>query len=197
MIMDMDWLDSIFELEKECFQTFYTLDMLKSCSESDSYQIFLFFLLDKQEKNMDKTLIFLVSHQGVQILNSKFLRKKQDINSLKFFSNDQKPFIIGYAIFLTLEDFSVELLRLGIRKILQNQGFGTYFLNKIIEYYFLERKNDKIFLEVSEENQKAIHLYKKLGFRNYAIRKKYYYHNQSSALCMVLEKKFYNLNQNK
>lgn len=177
----MDWLDTISELEKECFEIPYTLEILKNCFESDHYNFFLLFLIDK------KTFVCSLSKHEIQLLDSNILEGEKNLSLPRIFKEFSKKYLLGYAIFLRLADFSAELLRVGIKKDFQNQGLGVAFLDKIIQYYFSKKEINRIYLEVSEQNRKAIYLYKKLGFQVYAVRKKYY-NNQTHAYCMLLEK---------
>ena len=54
----------------------------------------------------------------------------------------------------------------------QNHGIGTKLINYVIDKYKEKCKN--ITLEVRKDNEKAIKLYKKVGFIEKAIRKNYY-----------------------
>ncbi|MDD3453813.1 MAG: GNAT family N-acetyltransferase [Bacilli bacterium] len=57
------------------------------------------------------------------------------------------------------------------------QGIGS----KLINYLIVNNKFDNITLEVNVTNKKAINLYKKFGFTEITIRKKYY-HDQDAIM---------------
>ncbi|MGE4384240.1 MAG: ribosomal protein S18-alanine N-acetyltransferase [Endomicrobiaceae bacterium] len=91
--------------------------------------------------------------------------------------------IIGFIIYHIIFDES-EILNIVIDTSFRKQKFGEKLLQYVIND--VKHKNvKKIFLEVRESNKPAINLYKKNGFTEYNIRKKYY--NNENA---VLMKKF-------
>ena len=80
--------------------------------------------------------------------------------------------IIGFAgIKYNFEN--VELMNIVVKKKYRKQGFGYILLKEIINKSS-EFDTSKIGLEVSEKNIGAIELYKKVGFKQVGIRKKYY-----------------------
>ena len=80
--------------------------------------------------------------------------------------------IVGFAgIWITPD--TVELNNIVIKKDSRGKGYSKILLEKLIE--ISEETSREIFtLEVSEENIVAINLYKKYGFENVGLRKKYY-----------------------
>lgn len=74
---------------------------------------------------------------------------------------------------------------LNIASSVKNKGYATKLIEKVIE----KAKADGIvnlWLEVDAENARAISLYQKLGFKQIAVRKKYY-KNGNDALILRLE----------
>lgn len=67
----------------------------------------------------------------------------------------------------------VEIINFNVLKFFQNQHIGSSLLQKLIELA-TDNNMENITLEVRCDNEKAIYLYKKYGFRNVSIRKKYY-----------------------
>jgi diamine N-acetyltransferase len=63
----------------------------------------------------------------------------------------------------TMDDESLEIERIYIRKDLQRHGLGKYLLNKAMEVA-LEHHKQKVWLGVWEKNENAIEFYKKMGF---------------------------------
>lgn len=83
--------------------------------------------------------------------------------------------LIGYIYYSKSIDEG-EIYQLGIKKEYQNNKLGELLLNKSL----LELKKEgikNIFLEVRDNNNPAISLYKKIGFNQIYIRKKYYDNN--------------------
>lgn len=80
--------------------------------------------------------------------------------------------ILGLAgIWITPD--TVELNNIVIKKDSRGKGYSKVLLEKLIEIS-KETSREIFTLEVSEENVVAINLYKKYGFENVGLRKKYY-----------------------
>ncbi len=80
--------------------------------------------------------------------------------------------IVGFAGILILPD-STEITNIVTKKSERKKGIGNLLLHKIIELTG-EMNKEEISLEVNEENIEAISLYKKNGFEQVGLRKKYY-----------------------
>lgn len=92
--------------------------------------------------------------------------------------------VVGFAGIIILPD-DVEITNIVTKKNERKKGIGKLLLDKLIQMAF-ELKKD-ISLEVNEENNAAINLYKKAGFEEVGIRKKYY-NGKNNAIIMT--KKF-------
>ena len=79
--------------------------------------------------------------------------------------------IVGFAGVIILPD-DVEITNIVTKKSERKKGIGKLLLDKLIQMAF-ELKKD-ISLEVNEKNIPAINLYKKAGFEEVGLRKKYY-----------------------
>lgn len=86
----------------------------------------------------------------------------------------------GFIIFDIIYD-RCEIIDIYTVEKFRNVGIATKLINEIIKDY--EIKN--ITLEVSVNNEVAIKLYKKLEFKNVALRKEYY--NGVDAFLMLKE----------
>ncbi len=62
-------------------------------------------------------------------------------------------------------------------KRFQNKGHGTEALSLLINYIFNELNLRKIYLKVFASNERAIHVYKKLGFEVEGVLKKHLFRN--------------------
>jgi ribosomal-protein-alanine N-acetyltransferase len=78
----------------------------------------------------------------------------------------------GYYCVKLIDDIA-EFLSIGVSPQLQGQGIGFVMCSHMIEHCKINGVQ-KIFLEVSVQNFKAISLYKKLGFFVIDLRKQYY-----------------------
>ncbi len=91
-------------------------------------------------------------------------------NKLYFgFRIDEKGFILCRKI---LDE--IEIITFGVIPIYRRQGLGRRLLQSVINYAKTTSKNNKIFLEVAEDNIPAQSLYKSFGFQKISIRKNYY-----------------------
>ncbi|MBZ4672290.1 MAG: ribosomal-protein-alanine acetyltransferase [Deferribacteraceae bacterium] len=77
--------------------------------------------------------------------------------------------ITGYVVLYILID-EIDIANISVKKEYQGCKIGSrlmeFVLNKYIGYMF--------YLEVREDNMKAIALYEKFGFKSYSMRKDYY-----------------------
>ena len=102
--------------------------------------------------------------------NSKYIVAKEGEN------------IVGFAgIWISPDD--VEITNIVTKKTERKKGIGSLLLEKLIEMA-KETKRSNISLEVNENNIGAEYLYKKYGFENVGIRKKYY-HGKDNAIIMT------------
>lgn len=159
--------------------------MLHNTEEQD----FLASHVRKAEKN-DLNYLLQIEKECFPIPYSeegcKSLLKNSDVYLLIC-----KSETVGYAA-LKIIPPEAELWRFAIRPKWQRKKFGHYLWN-FIEEILLKKEIQKVYLEVSQNNQAAISFYKKCGFNQYHIRKNYY-DTQNHALC--LEKALYSLLDN-
>ena len=85
--------------------------------------------------------------------------------------------VIGYLYALIFID-NIDLLSIFVSKNKRCQHFGSKLMKQLIN----EVKNQTITLEVSAQNNEAINLYKKYGFKEVGLRKNYY--EDSDAMIM-------------
>ena len=130
--------------------------------------------------------------------------KKEDIDDVLdivdnwtrtiFFEEIKNPFsynfvlawrdiIIGYLNFWIVPD-GIELNNIAIHENFRGKGYGKLLLQFLIECGKVF-KSERIFLEVKEDNLIAQNLYKKYGFKEIYIRKRYYSDNKNA---IVMEK---------
>ena len=88
--------------------------------------------------------------------------------------------IIGFAGLSTCLD-EATLNNIVVKKSHRNRGIGGELLEALIELCS-ELRMRTFTLEVDTENEPAIHLYEKFGFKNLGIRKKYYNNTQDAII---------------
>ena len=88
--------------------------------------------------------------------------------------------VCGYTFFRTCAPES-ELLRLAVAKDRRRQGVGSTLLQHAL-LDFSKQGYTTCFLEVRCSNEEARHLYRKAGFHQVGIRKKYYSQPVEDAL---------------
>ena len=91
--------------------------------------------------------------------------------------------LVGY-IGMNLVIDECDIIRIAIHKDYQGQGLSKELFNNAIEY-MNTIGIEKILLEVSHINNKAISLYEKLGFKK-IFHRPHYYHDGSDALIYQL-----------
>ena len=96
---------------------------------------------------------------------------------------EDNDFIIGYGgVYIMYENS--EITTLGVDSSYQRHGYGKILLEHMI--LLAKQKECEIMsLEVRVSNEKAIGLYKKLGFEQAGIRKNYYEDNHEDAYLMI------------
>ena len=93
----------------------------------------------------------------------------------------------GFCIF-SCNEKEAEIITMAILPKYQNQGIGFLILTEL-EGILSEISCNKVFLEVASNNLIAIHLYDKLGFKSFGIRKNYYSISENKKVNAILMKK--------
>jgi len=93
----------------------------------------------------------------------------------------------GFCIF-SCNEKEAEIITMAILPKYQNQGIGFLILTEL-EGILSEISCNKVFLEVASNNLIAIHLYDKLGFKSFGIRKNYYSVSKNKKVNAILMKK--------
>ena len=81
--------------------------------------------------------------------------------------------IVGYAVTKIKTGGIVHIVAIAVLSKYRNKKLGTKFLGSIHDYYNASKTN-YFFLEVKNNNEKAIRLYKSLGYNISEFRKNYY-----------------------
>ncbi len=95
----------------------------------------------------------------------------------------KEEILCGYVT-VSCNPWEAEILRIAVKKEFRNNGIAKKLLG-LIKEDCLNKNKEKILLEVSSKNETAINLYSSFGFKNIAVRKKYY-ENTEDAIIMEL-----------
>lgn len=93
-------------------------------------------------------------------------------------------YVVGFIDYWITFD-SATIAQIAIDKRYQNRGLAKALIKEMINDCYA-KKVQTITLEVRTHNVRAIHLYKKMGFKETLIKKKYYT-NGDDALYMLRE----------
>lgn len=111
------------------------------------------------------------------------LKQELENGKSKYFVAKQENEIVGFAGILLIID-QVNIMNIVVKKDKRNFGIGSLLLEEIIRYSKIHNATS-ITLEVNEKNILAIKLYKKYGFKQVGLRRKYY-NNEDNAILMDL-----------
>ncbi len=85
--------------------------------------------------------------------------------------------VLGY-LEIRLVDGVLDIMNLFVNEEDRRKGIATELMNKMIQ----EENYSRIMLEVNENNDSAIRLYNKLGFKEISLRDRYY--GEDTAIIM-------------
>ena len=85
------------------------------------------------------------------------------------FTQDGQP--IGYFVGAVSLD-EAELYRIGVLPEFRGRGHSKHIMEAFLDS--LPQKTERVFLEVRESNLPAVGLYKRYGFEDVGVRKRYY-----------------------
>lgn len=112
--------------------------------------------------------------------HDSIIKEINNSSSINFICKNNKQ-IVGYSMgWMIKKEFQIN--NICIKRDFRKKKYG-YFLLKHLLQVLATLKCKKVYLEVDEENYKAIRLYEKVGFIVSYIRKKYY-NNGNDALVM-------------
>lgn len=98
-----------------------------------------------------------------------------DTDSVYNYMEDE--IVLGY-LEIRLVDGVVDIMNLFVSEDERRKGIATSLMNEMIE----KENFNRIMLEVNENNNPAIRLYTKLGFKEISYRERYY--DEDTALIM-------------
>lgn len=77
-------------------------------------------------------------------------------------AEDIEGLTLGYAILLDNAPGRVEWRRIIVAR--RGDGIGKAFMAAVLDYFFTNHKAEVVWLDVYEQNDRARHVYEKLGF---------------------------------
>lgn len=83
--------------------------------------------------------------------------------------------------------WDVDILNVAVSKDYRRRKIGETLITKLVAHYMIQGA-EKIFLEVRKSNEIAQNLYKKFGFTQIAVRKKYYENTEDAIIMQKLLK---------
>ena len=158
--------------------------------------------MQNYQHNRHQKFYELMEYKEIRSLSEKFAKihsKSFNQKNLKYSSdfilsllkNPSISYIYkknkGFCIF-SCNEKEAEIITMAILPKYQNQGIGFLILTEL-EGILSEISCNKVFLEVASNNLIAIHLYDKLGFKSFGIRKNYYSVSENKKINAILMKK--------
>ena len=98
-----------------------------------------------------------------------------DIDSIYNYMDGEK--VLGY-LEIRIIDGVLDIINLFVNEENRRQGIATSLMNEMME----KEDYSRIMLEVNENNNEAIKLYNKLGFKEISLRERYY--GEDTAIIM-------------
>ena len=115
--------------------------------------------------------------------NENILKSELENNNSYYIVAKKNDSIVGFGgLWKSIDD--IHITNIVTKKAYRNKGIGKSILNELMIQAKILGYNI-ITLEVNENNLPAISLYKKLGFKEVGIRKRYY-NNTDNAIIMNL-----------
>ncbi|MFN3550769.1 MAG: ribosomal protein S18-alanine N-acetyltransferase [Endomicrobiia bacterium] len=130
-------------------------------------------ITEAKEKDLEQ--IYQIEKENFSYFWSKdfiLFNIKLPKNLKKFFVAKIDENVVGYVVCLT-SDKTSHIINISVKKDFQNLGIGNKLLDFIIKSFKTENFKS-IILEVRASNLVAISLYKKFGFKEVRIKKKFY-----------------------
>ena len=133
--------------------------------------------------NADVVSVFEIEKKLIGTGSIDDIKKSLESDVINYFVLKNNGVVLGFLELSTLPP-EMELFDISIDEKFQGKGYAKLLMNFMIDFA-KENKCETIFLEVNRINQKAISLYDKFGFKEYAVRKNYY--GENDAILMKLE----------
>ena len=122
----------------------------------------------------------IIETNNIDKIFNEIFHKELKLNTYsKIIAYKENNDIVGFCVYDLIYE-RIEIEYIGVSEAFRGRNIGYKLLKYIIDTYNLE-----ISLEVNKNNEIAINLYKKLGFKVVTERKSYY--NGEDAYLMIRE----------
>ena len=127
--------------------------------------------------------VFEMENENLGTGDIESILKTIDNKNLNYYVLLSEGAVVGFFECLILPP-EIELYDIVVSKEFQGKGYSKIMMDFLLE---LAKENnvETILLEVNKMNNRAINLYLKYGFKEYAVREKYY--GENDAILMRLE----------
>lgn len=98
-----------------------------------------------------------------------------DTDSIYNYMDGEK--VLGYLEIRNVDNV-IDIMNLYVNEENRHKGIATSLMNEVIE----KEEYSRIMLEVNENNNEALRLYNKLGFKEISLRERYY--GENTAIIM-------------
>ncbi len=98
-----------------------------------------------------------------------------DTDSIYNYMDGEK--VLGYLEIRNVDNV-IDIMNLYVNEENRHKGIATSLMNEVIE----KEEYSRIMLEVNENNNEALRLYNKLGFKEISLRERYY--GEDTAIIM-------------
>lgn len=127
----------------------------------------------------------MIAHKSFDDYSKEDYFKMAHDNNYRFIVSVLENKVVGFVIFLRIDD-KIEIIKIATDPIFRRRGIASGLLN-FVKKFAENNGHCGAILEVNEKNLPARSLYRKIGFNEIHIRKKYY-HNTDDAIIMEWNK---------
>ncbi len=140
---------------------------------SDVYEI--------SSEDIDEVFLLSSRIEEVKTRREDIVSYVEDPNLTGYVLKDTK---LHAYVLIRLESGECEIDQIAVREEDEGKGIASFLLENVFSL-LKERNIHKVFLEVRNDNKKAISLYERNGFSSYNVRKNYY--GEKDAILMSKE----------
>lgn len=144
-------------------------------------------MLRRYNENDIESIIDLENKTINTSLGYDMLKNNLENEMNHYYVYELRDNIVGY-ISIVFDGYIAEILNFCVEPAYQNNKIGTKILEEIFVIYE-NKKCESLILEVRQSNERAIHLYTKLGFEKISVRKNYYTNGENALVLQKMLKK--------
>lgn len=103
-------------------------------------------------------------HRSSRELDRWYAHNSRDRRRLLYSVRDKNGQVLGSVTLREIDGHRSARLGITLGPRFLDKGYGTEALSLFLDYYFAELGFEKMLLDVTAHNRRALHVYKKLGF---------------------------------